>query len=119
MMSNHKIPIIVGVAQYTQAKDCIKPLDPIELIAESCNKAIVDIGVTGFKELIDALYVANIYCTPYINAPDDISDLLEISPIEKVYFPIGGNTPQMLVNLAAKAITQKRSEVLFHSSLYA
>lgn len=98
------IPVIIGASQYTQPKDSPNPLDPIGMMAKTCQAALQEASLKGKKDLIDTLYVSNIYCLAYDNAPEDLAKRLEIHPIEKYYAPIGGNTPQMLVNRAAKAI---------------
>ncbi len=104
MTSNHLNPIIIGTSQYTQSKNALDPLDPIGMMLKTCQAALEDAGLSEKKSLLDALYVSNVYCLAYENAPDELAQKLGINPIQKFYAPIGGNTPQMLINRAAKLI---------------
>ncbi len=97
-------PILAGVAQYTQPRDAQRPLDPMGLMIRVCAGALEDAGSDKLKDLIDALYVVNLFQWPYRDAPGMLADALGINPAGKYYTPIGGNTPQMLVNRACRAL---------------
>ncbi len=105
-------PIIVGVAQYTQPKDISQPLDPLNLMVNTCQKAFFDTGNVEIKNNIDTLYMVNINSWSYKDAPSELSNILGINPGQKVYLPDGGDSPQMLVNRGAKAIASGRSKAI-------
>jgi acetyl-CoA C-acetyltransferase len=104
-MNNKLNPVIIGAAQFTQRKDTPHPLDSLSLIVKTGQKAIEDTHSENIANFIDAIYMVNISSWSYEDAPGEIGKRLNITPKEKVYLPDGGQSPQMLVNRAAKAIT--------------
>lgn len=98
--------IIVGTSQLTQDKKTNTPLDPLSLIIETSKKAIKDTNANSSKLVtaIDSVYMTNIRSWSYEDAPGELSQALGINPKKKIYLPDGGNTPQMLVNRASKAL---------------
>ncbi len=112
-MNKKKIPVIVGVAQFTQRKGTSHPFDPLRLMIKTSQKAIEDTNANNLVDFIDAVYMVNINSWSYEDAPGELSEKLNITPKEKVYLSKGGNSPQMLVNRAAKAIfTGTHSSIL-------
>ena len=111
-MSKELYPIIVGAAQYTQPKETPQPLDPLNLMAKTGQMALIDVGTDDIKEFIDSIYMININSWSYEDAPSELSKIIGIKPVQKVYLPDGGNTPQMLVNRAAKAISSGKSQAI-------
>jgi acetyl-CoA C-acetyltransferase len=111
-MKEKNSPIIVGAAQFTQSKQVLQPLDPLSLMVKTSQMAISDIGVNNLKDLIDTVYMVNINGWSYKDAPSELSKLLGINPVRKIYLPSGGESPQMLVNRAAKAIASGESQVV-------
>ena len=111
-MNKETRAIIVGAAQFTQNKEETKPLNPLRLMVKTSQLAKDDTGVEDLFEKIDAVYVTNIITWPYKNAPKELSEILEIKS-EQTYYPAaGGETPQLLVNRAAKAIASGKSKVV-------
>ena len=98
-------PVIIGAAQFTQRKDTPQPLDSLSLMVKTGQKAIEDTHNKKIVDFIDAIYMVNISSWSYEDAPGELGKRLNITPKEKVYLPDGGQSPQMLVNRAAKAIT--------------
>jgi acetyl-CoA C-acetyltransferase len=111
-MSNKSHPIIVGAAQFTQHKHTLDPLDPLNLIAKACKIALNDAGAVNLKDFINSVYMVNINSWSYEDAPEELSKILCLKPGHKVYLPDGGDSPQMLVNRAAKAITSGKSQAI-------
>ena len=98
-------PVIVGAAQYTQARNALPALDPLGLMATASRLAIEDTGVgRQMTRVIDAVCVVNLFTWIYRNAPQSLCDKLGIKASSLLYGPIGGNTPQMLVNHYCRAI---------------
>ena len=111
-MNKNNNPIIIGISQYTQRKGTPQPLDPLSLIAKVSKQALIDTSVGTIKDSIDSVYMVNIRSWSYKDAPAELSNLLGLKPINKVYLPDGGDTPQMLVNRAAKAIATGESQAI-------
>ncbi|MFX1394613.1 MAG: hypothetical protein ACFFAH_13690 [Promethearchaeota archaeon] len=111
-MSKKSIPIIIGGAQFTQPKKSQQRLDPLNLMVKTCQMALDDIGANDIKEYIDSVYMININSWSYEDAPAELSKIIGIKPIKKIYLPDGGDTPQMLVNRAAKAISSGKSQAI-------
>ncbi|MBW2674318.1 MAG: hypothetical protein JRD89_13055, partial [Deltaproteobacteria bacterium] len=103
-LEESKIPILVGAAQYRQEKDVAKPLDPLGLMVEASRRALSDSGAPRLEDLIDRAYVVNLFQWPYRDVPGMLAERLGIAPREKFYTAVGGNTPQVLVNRAARSL---------------
>ena len=112
MSKDRSCPIIIGVAQYTQPKDISQPLDPLNLMVKTCQKAFADTRNEEIKNIIDTLYMVNINSWSYKDAPSELSNILGINPAQKVYLHDGGDSPQMLVNRGAKAIASGKSKFI-------
>ncbi len=100
-------PVIVGAAQYTQARNALPALDPLGLMATASRLAIEDTGIgRQMMRGIDAICVVNLFTWIYGNAPQSLCEKLGIQATSLNYGPIGGNTPQMLVNHYCRAIAR-------------
>jgi acetyl-CoA C-acetyltransferase len=111
-MNGRTNPIILGAAQYTQPKDTAQPLDPLNLMIKTCRMALKDNGTESIKLYLDTIYMVNVNSWSYEDAPSELSKIIGINPAEKVYLPDGGDSPQMLVNRAARAIASGKSKAI-------
>ncbi len=105
-------PIIVGASQFTQHKKTERPLDPLCLMAKTSSNALADSGAQELKDFIDCVYVMNLFQWSYRDAPGLLSGMLGIKPARASYLPIGGNTPQMTVNRAARDLAAGRCKAV-------
>lgn len=112
MVNDKNTPVLIGAAQYLQPKDTEKPLDPLSLMVKTCQAAIADSGALEINNYIDAVYMVNINSWSYDDAPGQLSKIIDVNPKVKVYLPDGGDTPQMLTNRAAKAITSRELQAV-------
>jgi len=103
-MGKKYIPIIIGAAQFTQRKGTPHPLDSLSLMVKTGQDAIRSTHTKRIINFIDAIYMVNISSWSYEDAPGELAKKLNIQPKEKTYLPDGGQSPQMLVNRAVKAI---------------
>ncbi|MGV9205206.1 MAG: hypothetical protein ACOC44_14435 [Promethearchaeia archaeon] len=101
---NKKIPVIIGAAQFTQSKEMEKRLDPLGLMEKTATMAMDDTKTSNIKEKIDSIFMANIISWTYRDAPGNLGNRLGLELKEKHYLPIGGNTPQYMLNKAAELI---------------
>ena len=104
-MNSDNTPVIIGADQITQHKDEISPLDPLNLIAKVCKNVILKLGKEHLQNIIDTIYMSTISSWIYEDPHVKLSRLLGIKPRQHFIAPISGNTPQILVNKAAKAIS--------------
>jgi len=107
-MKRPSVPIIVGAAQYTQHKGTVRPHDPMGLMVKACRDALHDAKSTGLRDLIDRVYVINLFQWPLRDAPGTLCERLGIHAPQRFYLPVGGNTPQLIVNRAARDLAAGR-----------
>ncbi len=105
-------PVLVGAAQITQRKDVDQPLDPLRLVAEACKNVLNASGGDSLRDIIDTIYMSTISSWIYEDPSGKLSKILGIEPAHKYIAPISGNTPQLLVNKAAKAISLGESKTI-------
>ena len=107
-------PILVGAAQYTQAKDANPALDPLGLMIKASYDAIANTGNSNIQNIIDTVCVINSSSRDDEYLPVALSSALGINPRHTIYSLIGGNSPQMLVNHFARdiAIGRRRAVLL-------
>lgn len=116
-MKDGPIPVIIGASQFTQPKNLIDPLDPLNLMVKTSEKAFSEAGTDEIKSYIDTIYMVNIQSWSYKDAPGKLSEILGLKPTQKIYLSDGGNTPQMLVNRAVRQISSgKRKGILITGS---
>lgn len=101
-----RTPVIVGVGDFIdRSKE--DGLNPQELLARACEQAIQDSGIQSLNEHIDYLGVVRFtidFLTAtnqsnfqYSNFPRTLANKLNISAKNEVYAPMGGNSPQVLL----------------------
>jgi len=105
-------PVIIGVAQFTQHKKTEKPLDPLGLMVKTSMDAMNDAGASKLRELIDHVYVMNLFQWSYRDAPGMLAAKLGLKPGKASYLPIGGNSPQSIVNRAARDLAAGRCQAV-------
>ena len=120
MRANPRTPVLVGVSQFTdrtsEPQDAQSPLDLLETVGRG---ALADSGGHDIK--IDAVAVVRLFADSspafkppfghYSNFPRSLAKRLGQAPKRLVYGPVGGNTPQMLVNLFAESIRTGECDV--------
>jgi acetyl-CoA C-acetyltransferase len=105
-------PVIVGVAQFMQHKNTERPLDPLSLMVKTSSDALSDSGVSGLKDCVDCVYVMNLFQWSYRDVPGMLSARLGINPTQASYLPVGGNSPQLIVNRAARDLAAGRCKAV-------
>lgn len=112
-MTGRRTPVLVGAAQYTdRSSPPGAALAPPDLLARVGAAALADSGGRGI--VIDALAVVRLFADTsslfrspfgqYGNLPRSVARRLGQAPARLIYGPVGGHTPQMLVNLLAEEI---------------
>jgi acetyl-CoA C-acetyltransferase len=110
---NPRTPVLVGVAQYTDRDSAPQDaLSPVAMLANVGKAALADSGGQNIK--LDAIAVVKLFADSspafkapfghYTNLPRSLANQLAQTPERLLYGPVGGNTPQMLVNMFAEDI---------------
>ncbi|MBA4756896.1 acetyl-CoA acetyltransferase [Sphingosinicella sp.] len=121
MSSDPRTPVLVGVAQYVgREDDPAKGLSPADMLAEAARGAIADSGAEA-ASAIDTLVAVRLFADSggafpspfgkYRNLPHAVARRIGADPRDLIYGPVGGNTPQMLVNVIAERIATGESDV--------
>lgn len=119
-MTASRTPVLVGVAQDTDRDGAPETaLSPPDRLARVGAAAIADCG--GHAIVLDTLAVVRLFADSgpsfsspfgsYTNLPRSMAQRMAQSPKRLLYGPVGGNTPQMLVNLLADDIRRGAIDV--------
>lgn len=114
-MREPSTPILVGCSQYVNRGGDVKAApSPQEMMAAAAAGALADTGVQGVTERIDTIAAirtfadsAPQFASPFgqaNNYPAAIAKRIGAAPRRHLYPVVGGNTPQMMVNLLAEDI---------------
>ena len=119
-MTDARTPVLVGVAQYVDRSGAPESaLAPPDLLARVGIAALADSGGRGIA--IDALAVVRLFAdtsplfrSPFgacSNLPRSMARRMGQRPTRLIYGPVGGHSPQLLVNLLAEEIRQGAIDV--------
>ena len=103
-----RTPVIVGVAQVTHRPDGTDPPavdspDATALMAEAVRLAMSDTGGHA-PERVDVLAIVNTLSWRFGDPARLVAERAGLEPRRRVVTPMGGNSPQALVNSTARAI---------------
>ncbi len=97
-------PVIVGVGQTVQHTDDLdEALDPSLLMCSAIGDATADAGLRSIPNP-QSLRVVNLLTWKYGDPAYLIAQQLGLTPVETAYTPMGGQSPQSLVNATAAEI---------------
>lgn len=100
-------PVVIGVGQLTnRASDPSQVMEPLAMMAEVARRAAADAGIGGRLGEVDELTVINVISRAYADPPGQLAELLGLSPRQRWYTAIGGNSPQWRVNETASRIAR-------------
>jgi len=121
-MIDPRTPVLVGIAQYgdrTSAPEAA--LSPADMLAHVARDAIADSAGADVAAALDTVAVIRMFAdsgpafpTPfgkYRNLPASLARRIGANPRSLIYPPVGGNTPQMMVNILAERIAAGEAEV--------
>lgn len=117
-----RTPVLVGVAQYVDRdSEPQAALSPADMLARVARGAIADSGGAGVEGALDTVVVIRLFADSspafrspfgeYSNLPRSLANRLGARPRELIYPPVGGNTPQMMVNRLAERIANGEADV--------
>ncbi len=121
VVTNSRTPVLVGVGQ---ASDRGSPPQsagsPLDLMTRAAAAALADANATGIA--LDTVAVVRLFANSsaafaspfgaYTNLPRSLARRLGHAPATELYGPVGGNTPQMLVNLMAERIARGEADAV-------
>lgn len=120
-MTHPRTPVLVGVAQFTDRESLPAAAgSPLDLLARVGAGALADTGEAGIA--LDTVAVVRLFADSspafaspfghYANLPKSLANRLGAAPRTCLYAPVGGNTPQMLVNLMAERIARGEADAV-------
>ncbi|MGQ9573169.1 MAG: acetyl-CoA acetyltransferase [Dehalococcoidia bacterium] len=111
-MEQGRLPIIVGVSQYTnRSPDPADVLEPLDMMIKVAKGAEEDAGCRGLLGWLDSVGVVNIISWSYADAPGLLAEAVGAQPTDKVYTTASGSMSQWLVNRAAERIVRGDSRL--------
>lgn len=121
MSIDPRTPVLVGLAQSVdRTSEPGQGLSPQEMMAAVSRAAIADSGGTDVEAAIDCITVVRLFQdsgfgAPFgqqNNLPWSVAQRIGANPARQLYGPVGGNSPQMLVNVFAEAIQKGEHDVV-------
>lgn len=107
-MSDETTAVLIGVGQITQKDvDPAAARGPIEMMRDAARLAAADAGIDGAAlSAIDRLAVVRFMSGQFDDPVADLAQMLDAHPKDREHTPVGGNSPQMLVNQTAEKIAR-------------
>ena len=121
MSIDPRTPVLVGIAQSVdRTSEPGQGLSPQEMMAAVSRAAIADSGGAGVEAAIDCVTVVRLFQdsgfgAPFgqqNNLPWSVAQRIGANPARQLSGPVGGNSPQMLVNVFAEAIQKGEHDVV-------
>lgn len=120
-MTHPRTPVLVGVAQVTDRDSAPGEAgSPLDLMARAGAAALAD--TAGESIALDTVAVVRLFADSspafaspfgrYANLSKSLADRLRATPRHLLYGPVGGNTPQLLVNLMAERIARGEADAV-------
>jgi len=110
-----RTPCIIGVAQRTVRPEAGPAPEPLTMWEEVCRAAAEDAGTGDSGKLLsaaDGLQIVYCMTWPYDRPVDRLAERLRIEPTHRLYSGIGGTTPQVLIQEAAREILDGRRDLV-------
>jgi len=111
MTRSTRVPVIVGVGEYTdKPDDSSKGLEPLDILERCARLAEQDAG-HKFLRNVDTLRVVNQISWRYTDLPGLLARRLRMRAAETIYGPPGGESPIRMLVDAAQDISTAESEL--------
>jgi len=113
-MDEKRIPVLVGAGQCTKKYyEPIEELEPLVMLAETARRAAEDSGGGDrLLQAIDRVSLVYVRSWEYQNLPRLLAEKLGAHAKEEITTTAGGQTPQWLVNQAARDIAAGKLSVV-------
>ncbi|MGB3355183.1 MAG: acetyl-CoA acetyltransferase, partial [Mycobacterium sp.] len=96
-----RTPVVVGVGELTHRGE--DTVDPIDLASEAARRALQD-AAAAVAHRIDIVATPGILMIPRDNPASRIAEATGLTPNHRISCPVGGNTPQYLVEVLGRRI---------------
>jgi acetyl-CoA C-acetyltransferase len=106
-----RTPVLVGGGQLNQ-RDGGEQLEPTGLVAAAARLAADDAGAPALLKAVDSVRIVSILSWRYRDPGALVAEAIGAVPRHTAYSHAGGNTPQSLVNGAARDIAAGRADVV-------
>jgi acetyl-CoA C-acetyltransferase len=104
MAIDPRTPVLVGAGQFVhRAASLDDALDPSAMMAEAIRSAATDAGLAAVPQP-ESIRVVGLLSHRYGNPAQVVAERLGLQPCDFAVTPMGGNSPQSLVNATAKEI---------------
>ncbi|WIM85939.1 acetyl-CoA acetyltransferase [Candidatus Mycobacterium wuenschmannii] len=104
-----RTPVVVGVGEITyRGSDAV---DPIALAVQAAQRAVADTG-RAISARIDTVATPGILMVARDNPATRIADVMGLTPHRRISCPVGGNTPQYLVEVFAAEIASGATDAV-------
>jgi len=108
-----RTPVIVGVGQHNQRVDQgAEALEPVDLMVEALRLAGADAGASDLLPAADTVGVVGLLSWRYRDAAALLASRLGAAPRRTLSTAMGGNSPQSLLNRAARDILDGTADVV-------
>ena len=113
-MVDPRTPVLIGAGQLSRRVDQgEEPLEPVDLIVESLQRAAADAGVPATALTgADAVHVVSLLSWRYRDPGRLIADRVGATPRDTSVSGMGGNSPQTLVNQVCSAIQDGSADLV-------
>src|SRR5713101_8137542 len=110
-VSEHRIPVIVGVGEIIdRPQEITAGLEPLTLLVEALKRAEADSGGKLLGD-IGSLDIVNFLSWRYQDPARQLSGRLGIQPAHAYYGPVGGESPIRYLHQAAQRIARGECDV--------
>jgi acetyl-CoA C-acetyltransferase len=108
-----RTPVLVGGGQVNQRTDEGDPaLEPVDLIVAAAKAAEAESAASGVLAAVDSVRIVSLLSWRYRDPGALVAARVGASPRHTLYTGAGGNTPQSLVNGAARDIADGGADVV-------
>jgi len=106
--------VVVGAGQLNLTGDEAvgERTDPIRMMAEATRLAAADAGANSLIDKLTSVRIVNILSVRHPNPGRVLADELGVNPHDTALSPVGGNSPQSLVNHACIDLLTGSDEVI-------
>lgn len=99
-----RTPVIIGHGQFTNNAPQAPELDPIDLMAEALRSAETSTGTSGVLRQVESISVVPVLSWRYGDPAGLVAEAIGAQPRDSATSAMGGHTPILLLNRAARAI---------------
>ena len=104
--------MLVGAGQLTQKVAPEEALEPVDMMAEAARRAAEDAGAPGLLAAVESVRVVSLLSWRYADPGALVAARIGASPTETALSPMGGNSPQTLVNRTCRDIAAGNVDVV-------